>query len=405
MRSSFQAFAGICALAFLILFAYALCRSPIDSLFLKAHGSGGLPWVWSIVAVVTTLVVFSYNRASAGRSLVLALGVASLISTVSYMALLLLRGADGIWYALYVWKDVQVVVLLEIVWSIANAHFETSSARRSYGIFCAFGSIGRLLGHSIAGTVSSEHGALFAMTLPVIPLAVLSVSTLAFHRARPDAGPRPEAKTRDYTGGIRVLRRSRYLSWLLLLILLTQVAITLIDLHFNQAMEAAYPDEDRRTAMFGAVYFAIDAIALGLQLTTAWILKAAGVTATLIAIPALLSISVLASLSSPQLLVVQVTRVLSKAFDYSLFRAAKEMLYIPLSYDEKTRGKSMIDMLTYRVAKGAAAALLGLLVAAGFTGQVVMSGVLVLVVVWLLVTVVVVRRYRELVSREQESSE
>lgn len=404
MRTELKAFAGICLLAFVVLFAYALCRSPIDSLFLKAHGSGGLPWAWSLVAVVTTVVVFAYNRASAGRSLVAALGVASAISTAIFIALLSMRELRGIWYAIYVWKDVHVIVLLEILWSIANAHFRTSSARKAYGLFCACGSIGGMAGHSITGAFSEAYGADLAMALALVPLAVLSIGTSWFHRARPEAGPRPDKKTRDYAGGIRILAASRYLAWLLLLILLTQVAITLIDLHFNQVMEEAYPDEDRRTAMFGAVYFAIDGIALALQLTTAFILKALGVTATLVAIPLLLSVSVAAAIIYPRLLVVQITRVMSKAFDYSLFRAAKEMLYIPLSYEEKTRGKSMIDMLTYRVAKGGAAVLLGILVAAGFSGQMVMVGVLGLALLWLGVTVVVVRRYRELVDRDQESA-
>jgi len=398
-----QAFVGICALAFLILFAYALCRSPIDSLFLEAHGSGGLPWVWAVVAVATTAVVFAYNRASAGRSLVGTLGAASAITTLVYVALLPFRDVSGIWYAIYVWKDVHVVVLLEILWSIANAQFQVRSARRAYGIFCACGSVGGMAGHSLAATISASQGASFAMTLAVGPLVVLSIATLAFHRARPEAGPKPPAKSRDYAGGIRVLAASRYLPWLLLLILLTQVAITLIDLHFNQVIEAAYPDEDERTAIFGTVYFAIDGSALILQLGAAWILKALGVAATLVGIPLLLSVAVAAAIFEPRVLVVQITRVMSKAFDYSLFRAAKEMLYIPLSYEEKTRGKAMIDMLTYRIAKGGAALMLGGLVAAGFAGEVVMVGVLGLVAIWLGVTVVVVRRYRELVSREDEA--
>jgi AAA family ATP:ADP antiporter len=331
------------------------------------------------------------------------LGAASAVTIAIYLLLLVLRGAPSVWYAIYVWKDVHVVVLLEILWSIANAQFQVASARRSYGIFCAFGSVGGMAGHWAAAEVASTHGAELAMTLALGPLVVLTAVTLAFHRARPEAGPKPAEKSTDYTNGIRVLFASRYLGWLLVLILLTQVTITLIDLHFNQVMEAAYPNEDERSAAFGSVYFAVDGVALLLQLGTAGILKALGVTATLVGIPALVGVSVLAAIVQPRVLVVQIMRVMSKAFDYSLFRAAKEMLYIPLSYEEKTRGKAMIDMLTYRVAKGGAALLLGGLVAAGLAGAVVMMGVLGLVALWLLVTVVVVRRYRELVSREEEA--
>ena len=44
-------------------------------------------------------------------------------------------------------------------------------------------------------------------------------------------------------------------------------------------------------------------------------------------------------------------KVASKAFDYSLFRAAKEILYIPLSHPERTQGKTFVDMMAYRMAK------------------------------------------------------
>ncbi len=37
-------------------------------------------------------------------------------------------------------------------------------------------------------------------------------------------------------------------------------------------------------------------------------------------------------------------RPILKALDYSLFRAGKEMLYLPLSYGEKTRGKALVDI-------------------------------------------------------------
>ena len=45
--------------------------------------------------------------------------------------------------------------------------------------------------------------------------------------------------------------------------------------------------------------------------------------------------------------------LLFKAFDYSIFRAAKEILYIPLSFDARYRAKEFIDVFGYRFSKGA----------------------------------------------------
>jgi AAA family ATP:ADP antiporter len=46
-----------------------------------------------------------------------------------------------------------------------------------------------------------------------------------------------------------------------------------------------------------------------------------------------------------------------KGLDYSVFRAAKEILYIPLSFDARYRAKEVIDVFGYRFSKGGSALL------------------------------------------------
>ena len=36
---------------------------------------------------------------------------------------------------------------------------------------------------------------------------------------------------------------------------------------------------------------------------------------------------------------------------YSIFKSAKELVYLPLNYQEKTQGKAVIDIMIYRQAK------------------------------------------------------
>ena len=54
----------------------------------------------------------------------------------------------------------------------------------------------------------------------------------------------------------------------------------------------------------------------------------------------------------PSVFTVGLALFVFKAFDYSLFRAAKEVLYVPLSYDERYRAKEIIDVFGYRAGKG-----------------------------------------------------
>jgi ATP/ADP translocase len=47
--------------------------------------------------------------------------------------------------------------------------------------------------------------------------------------------------------------------------------------------------------------------------------------------------------------------------DYSVFRGAKELLYIPLSFDCRYRAKELIDVFGYRFGKGGMSMLIVLL--------------------------------------------
>jgi ATP/ADP translocase len=71
------------------------------------------------------------------------------------------------------------------------------------------------------------------------------------------------------------------------------------------------------------------------------------------------------AIHEPTVFTVGLAFFLFKAFDYSLFRAAKEMLYVPLSFDERYRTKQIIDVFGYRAGKGASSVIIVLLQRAG----------------------------------------
>jgi len=199
---------------------------------------------------------------------------------------------------------------------------------------------------------------------------------------------------------LALLAKSPDLALILAMVLLTQMSITLLDYAYNDVLAATYSDTEL-TQAFSWVYAATDATALALQLATAPVLRLAGVPATLLALPLLLGSAITTAALVPRALVFALAKIAAKSLDYSLFRAAKEILYIPLSYAEKTRGKALIDMLVYRVSKVGASLVLGGFVLAGLGGAAVWIA-LGLVALWLLASWLIARRYRERVSREEE---
>jgi AAA family ATP:ADP antiporter len=146
--------------------------------------------------------------------------------------------------------------------------------------------------------------------------------------------------------------------------------------------------------VIGQIYATINIVALVLQLGCGLILRYVGVPITLLALPVILGATVLVGMVSPRFLTTAIAKVVSKAFDYSLFRAAKEILYIPLTTDEKTRGKAVVDIFGYRVAKAGASLLILVVLGAGAYG--VGPAILVCAVIWFALTRLLVKKHVKL---------
>lgn len=387
------AFAGFGAT---LMSSYALAKPAAESYFLERHGSQMLPWAWLAVSVAVVGVVALYARVAAKAPLS-RLFQGALFTSAGVLLLLLFGdsvAAPGASFLLYVWKDVYIVVLIEIFWSYANLVFQIKTARWLYGVFLGAGSLGSVLGNLVASRVAADYGTVTVLWLVLPILGGLLAVSLRFSGAV--FVPRPAPETRpSFSSSLRVVRESRYLSLILALVVTVQLLINLLDYQYMAVLEQHYPEVDARTQVNGDVHAVINAGALVLQFVGGVVLRSLGVPSTLILIPVLIGASVAYFLLAPGFVSMSVAKVSGKVFDYSLFRAAKEILYIPLDYRSKTEGKAVIDMMVYRLAKGGAAfLLLGLGAVSAHTGLGLLN--LGLALAWLLITLALVPRFRKL---------
>jgi len=397
---------GLGILAFMLMLTYSIVRPATESLFLEYHSSKQLPVVWLLVAVGMIGAVALYNWVVARHDLVRLHGDACAISAIGLSLLTLASYADvpGVYYALYVLKDVYIVVLVEIYYSYANSVFPIKTARWVYGLFGVLAAAGGVAGNLIVGPVALRFGT--ANTLWLAPPLLMIIWAFCIPFARMAGIGTPIEKKYGHarmTEACRVVRKSSYLFLILLVVWLLQIISTLIDFEYNKIIEHAYPAMDIRTGMMGKIYAIMNFGALVLHALTGPILRLATVPVTLVAIPVLLGTGVGIFIAAPAFLVMAAVKVANKCFDYTLYRSGKEILYIPLSYEEKTLGKSIVDMLSHRIAKGCASLLLLGLIAIN-AGRMTIWMTLVLTIVWLAITTVTVIRFRRKVSREQEMS-
>lgn len=167
-----------------------------------------------------------------------------------------------------------------------------------------------------------------------------------------EPAPRKEERPGGTLGG-RLLFRQPVLALLLAIILLTQAISGLTDLSFQGVLQDAIPNADAQTAFSGSFFMWLNVGAAGMQFVlTPLLLRVLPLRAIHIAIPLVHVATCVYLWRHATLLAAGTAYMAFKVLDYSLFRAAKELLYIPLSFDARYRAKELIDVLGYRLGKG-----------------------------------------------------
>jgi ATP/ADP translocase len=151
---------------------------------------------------------------------------------------------------------------------------------------------------------------------------------------------------------------SPLLVFILLVIVATQVVSTALDLRFQGILQDAMPEADKQTAFSGGFFAALNGVAAFLQfIVTPILLRFVPLKALHIGLPVVHLATCAVLTASPSLATAGAAYMVFKGLDYSVFRAAKEILYIPLSFDARYRAKEVIDVLGYRFSKGGSALL------------------------------------------------
>ena len=207
--------------------------------------------------------------------------------------------------------------------------------------------------------MGSETLLVFAFA-SLLPAAFLGVMAYKF------AGePKPsidEEGGRQGHLGIKTLFSSKYLILIGILILCTQVISTVLDLRFSLSIESEITVTDTRTAYYGNFYAGLGTISAFLQLLIVPIaLRYVSLRIVHAGIPVIHLLNGLVLTLSPSLRIGGTAFLTFKALDYSLFRAGKELFYMPLTYDERYRAKQIIDSFGYRFGKGGSAGVISLI--------------------------------------------
>ena len=338
---------------------YALSKPTANSVFIETYGADLYPYVWLAIVPINLGIVWLYNRfvAKLGcmKMLSVTIGLGLAINLFSAFHL-----TDIKWlpFVFYLWKDVYILIVLQQLWSVIHATISKSRAKYLYGLIFGIGGLGSITGSIIPTLFAVEIGssAILFFNLPFYFLAllfyhsVLKVSKNLPSQQLPEKG--------DKRGGIALIRNSKRLQFILIIVVLMQVTSNLFAYQFNHMVERTISDCDLRTAFYGKFWGIIHTVNLCLQFVGSFLcVQLMGLKRSHLFLPLILLVNSAAFLAMPTLAVMCMAFGTIKAFDYSLFAILKEMLYVPLRTEEKFKAKAVIDVFAYRSSKALASCL------------------------------------------------
>ena len=315
-----------------LLCGYEFIRAVSTSLFIDAYGAKNLPRAMVAVPPSVFLLLYLYGRLLSWLGAKRALLLTSILSAglIASCYSLILMGYPIATAVIYVFREAYIVIVIEQYWSLVNSTLTPKQARWINGPFCAIATIGSVTGGSLvahlAPSLGSEVLLLFAAG-SLLPAALFAM--FAYTAAGEPQPTATEQGGQQGHTGLKVLARSRYLVFLFLLILTTQVVSTVLDLRFNGLVETDIPDKDLRTAFYGRFYGQwLGVSAFILQLCAGLVLRFVPIRILHPGIPLVHLIAGAVLTITPSLRSGAIAFLLFKALDYSLFPSGeRDALY------------------------------------------------------------------------------
>ncbi len=349
---------------FLVFTSYALLR-PIRETAGITGGVKNLQWLFlgTWLTMLAAMPLFGLVS-SKFRRIVLVPWVNGffMLNLAAFATLFYLR-PDDVWIAraFYVWLSVFNLFVLSVGWSVMVDAFRPEQTKRVFPFMAGGVSTGGLVGAWTTTLLVEAIGQWGLIALATVLLGSTIVCVRYLFRWRSQHGAAADAASlaakenpqRPIGGnplaGLMLVLKSPYLLGIAAFVLLLTAANTF--LYFDQArlVEAAYPDKDDQTQVFGTIDGIVQTCALVIQLLlTGHIASRLGLAVLLSSVPLIMVGGFLWLSMAPVFGALAVVMVIRRVGEYALLRPGREMLFSIVDVETKYKAKNFIDTFVYR---------------------------------------------------------
>jgi ATP:ADP antiporter, AAA family len=344
---------------FCITSEYSITKPVSYSVFISCFSTSFFPYAWLCGMPINLLVVYLYNKLlpklGCFKMVVL---TTSLVVLINILSTKLLIFYPKLSFFHFIWKDIYVLLMFQHLWSVIHSTIDIKKAKYLYGIIYGFGGLGSVLGSFVPGFLATRIGSenlLFSTCIFYFVFTVSYKLALKMRDKISESGKEIQdiaLDKKDTKGGFKLILQSRYLRFILLIVVFMQLSAALVDFQFNTYLEALIPQKDLRTEYYGKLFGLIHSVNVFFQVCGSFaILHFIGLRRSHILIPILFGLNIVTFIFFPVFRIISICFATIKSFDYSVFGILKEMLYIPLGVNEKFKAKAVIDVFAYRSSK------------------------------------------------------
>jgi len=360
------------AYSFLAMTSYNAIKPITRSKFISDLGADNLPYVLLAAGFLIGILMAGYSWLMARLPRRWGLPITQLGMAAVLIGFWFLFQASATWVsvAFYVAGLILGVLLISQFWTLANIVYDPRQAKRLFGFIGGGAPLGGVAGSAFATAYARQIGS----TNLLIPSAfgmILSALLVALiiKRERVDPGMATSAgksqKGVSATEAINLLRRSKHLQIIALVISFAAVGAAIIEQQLNMAAAAAKGAgaTDSITSFLAQVQLWTSTIGFIIQVwLTSKIHRYLGIGFALMILPVSLGTTGVIMLLNAALWAPSLARVLDQSLRYTVDKTTREILFLPLPADIKLKAKSFVDVTVDRGAKAVGALLLLVLV-------------------------------------------
>ena len=400
------------AYSFLAMTAYNAIKPLTRSKFISSLGADNLPYVLLaagfIIGILMTAYAFMMSKLPRRWGLAIAQAVMAGVLLVFWFFF----QTNEAWVpvAFYVLGLLLGVLLISQFWTLANVVYDPRQAKRLFGFIGGGAPLGGVAGNALAlyaPQIGSTNLILPAAAL--LALCAVLVATIMGRERVDTAGGAKEEKGVRLTEAVDLLRQSRHLQIIALVISFASIGAAIIEQQLNMAAAAqkGAGGADSITSFLASVGLWMSTIGFVVQVwLTSKIHRYLGIGVALMILPVSLGTTGVVMLLNGALWAPALARILDQSLRYTVDKTTREILFLPLPSDIKLKAKSFVDVTVDRMAKALGAVLLIVLVkpwGLHLDWQHLSYASLVMTVLWIVMALRARREYLQSFRRSLES--